>query len=605
MAEHTYHGTYAKERTGFKSLDYDLLKRLFAYLLPTKSGLGVAIFFLVGARLIDAFLPIYLGFITQKFIHAFDLSLEQRKEVFYAIVDDSIILMFVLVCGYIFDSISVLVKCRIGKKAVFLLRNQVFDHIQHMPLAYFDKQAIGRLMTRTVHDVDQIDQMFTDSIVPIFGGLILFCTMGLAIVWIEWRVALAIAFVFPLLYFLTNYFRKNQRRCYENARAIASAMNSFIQEHLMGAMTIRNFGLEEQEKKRFEEINDDEMHAYLESVDYFGFLVSGIDFLQSLTLVIIFITLYLFSPPGQGFQAGTFFAFSLYTLMFFRPLIDLSERYNILQSAMAASARIFEVLDNPAENLGSGLPNKIVQVDSIEFDNVWFAYQEENWILKGMSFRLNRGDSLALVGVTGAGKSSIASLLLRFYDFQKGSIRLNGRDIRAYSIQEVRRHFSLVLQDPVIFSGTIADNIALYDQEVTRDAIKAASDYVGLSVLVNKFSDGLDHLLIERGKSLSVGEMQLMALARAVAHDRSVFILDEATANIDSGTEKIIQEALEKILQNKTALVIAHRLSTIKDVKRILVIHDGVVVESGTHQELLNARGIYEKLYRLQYTVDL
>lgn len=601
MPKTDYGKAYPQERAEVKSLDFPLLKRLWVYLYPYKNWFYISIAFLLFSKAIEAYVPIMIGQISQHILNNINASLDIKEGLLDGIVQGVLVIVSLLVFSYFLDAANVFLKSWVGGKALYNLRRQVFIHIERMPLQFFEKHTVGRLMTRTIHDVEQIDQMFTESVVPLIGSIVLFFCMIVGIFFLNWKVGIVIITILPILFALTNHFRIVQRYCYDQIRSIVAAMNTFVQEYLMGSSTIRAFGLQNKEKAHFAQINEDQCEAYMESVQNFSFFIASIDFLQNLSLILVFAVLVYFSPVDLGFQAGTFFTFSLYALMIFRPLVDLAERYNVLQSAMAASERIFHTLDQVTEPYKNPSAVTLEEIESIDFDQVWFAYEEENWILKGMTFHAKRGESIALVGITGAGKSTIMSLLLRFYDYQKGSIKINGLDIRKYSLESLRRQFGVVLQDPVIFSGTIADNIKLYQSDITDEKIEQVIDYLNIRSFINRLPGGLDHKLTERGKSLSVGEMQLISMARAVAHQRSVLILDEATANIDSGTEKIIQDALKKILHNKTALVIAHRLSTITDADRILVLHNGLIGESGTHQELLRAKGIYEKLYRLQY----
>lgn len=584
------------------TVDFRLILRLLKYFRPYQGWLFLAIFVLFAAKVIEALVPLYIGHTAQQILDASAAS-ESYRELFLSITLKScLFLIGLLLLGYILDSISVLIKNWIGQKALLTLRTELYEHIQQMPLNYFDKHAIGRLMTRTIHDVDQINQMFAESLVPLIGNTLLFFCIALGIIFINWKIAIVFFLVLPGTMWLANQFRKNQRKSYNLLRSIVSAMNVFVQEQLMGSSIIRNFGLQQQEKKIFNELNEDHRIANMETVHHFSFFIAATDFMQSLSLILAFFALIAFSPIGSDFQAGTFFSFSLYALMFFRPLADLAERYNVLQSAMAAGERIFEILDQKTElaDLNKKGP-EITDINSIVFENVWFAYEDENWILKGISFEINKGDSIALVGTTGSGKTTILSLLQRLYEFQKGSIKINGRDLREYSLQTLRRQFSVVLQDPVIFSGSILENITLYNNDISLTEVQKAIDYVNLNQMLNKLPNGLEYQLNERGTSLSVGEMQLISLARAVIHPHSMLILDEATANIDTKTEQLIQQALKKLLQEKTALVIAHRLSTIKDVHKILVLQDGVVAESGSHQELMNLKGLYQALYRIQF----
>lgn len=593
---------YSKEHVETKIFDKVLIRKLYHYIHPYRYLVCVAILLMLISKAIEAAVPIFIGDISQKMLSGFSLDFLAKSTLLHHILSSCAALLGLLGFGYLLDSANVLIKSWIGQKALFELRQEVYEHILRLPLAYFDKHAVGRLMTRTIHDVDQINQMFAESIVPLIGNLFLFVCIFAGILYIDWTFALVFLTMLIPMGYLTNHFRYHQRRCYEKIRLIVSAMNTFVQEHLMGAATIRNFNLKKTTRRQFEQINEDHRVAYLDSMHYFSFFVASIDFIQNVFLILVFVLLVSMTPIGEGFQAGTFFTFSLYALMIFRPLLDLAERYNVLQAAMAAAGKIFNMLDQHKESDRGKI--ELSQIESLSFEEVWFAYEDENWVLKGLTFESRKGESLAIVGFTGEGKTTIISLLLRFYNVQKGSIKINGRDIKDYTLSSLRKQFSVVLQDPVIFSGTISDNIGLYSPEISQEQITEAAQYLNLFPLIETFPDKWEHQLSERGKSLSMGEMQLISMARAIAHYRSVLILDEATANIDSNTEKMIQNALQKILKEKTSLVIAHRLSTIKDVSRILVLYEGQAAEIGSHEELLKSKGIYEKLYRLQFASE-
>ncbi len=596
-----YSQTYEQEQVQRRFTERTLILRLLTYLKPYRLWIGVGILLMIVAKGIDAFVPILIGQISGQILINYP-DVADTLAAFDGVVKACLAMILLICLSYLAEAINVLIKSWVGQKALYTLRTQIFQHIQKLPVAYYDHHTVGRLITRTVHDVDQISQMFSDGVVPILGNIILFLGILVGIFILDWRVGLAVCAVLPLVWKLTHDFRLNQRRCYEMIRSIVSAINTFAQEHLLGMSTVRHFGLQKREKEKFEELNSDHCTANLESMHNFSFFIAGIDFLQSLSLVIVFVMLVMTASPDTGFQAGMYITFGLYVPMFFRPLGDLAERYNVLQSAMSAAQRIFNILDEPIEP--QGVPSAKIQgdIESIVFDDVWFAYEKDNWVLKGVSFEMHKGESVALVGITGSGKTSIISLLLRLYDYQRGTILINGKDIKEYSVASLRHHFSIILQDPVIFSGTIADNVALYDPHIVPDQIESAIDYVHLRSLVNRLPHGINYQLKERGSDLSLGEKQLISLARAIAHQHRILIFDEATANIDSASERKIQEVLAKVLKNKTSLVIAHRLSTIKDVDRILVVHQGKIVEAGSHAELLAIQGIYEKLYRLQYS---
>lgn len=592
-----YHHTYVREKLDKRTIDAAILIKLLAYLMPYRFLLALGVLLLFAAKVIEAFIPIYIGEVTQKILNFYSFPNSNGQELFDTVLLSSFFIILLLIAGYLLEAVNVIIKSWAGQRALIALREQVYRHIICLPLSYYDSHAVGSLMTRTIHDVDQINQMFAESVIPIIGNAMLFIAIFVGIAAINWPLAIVLGMLMPLVFLHTNLFRKTQRKSFDTVRLIVSAMISFLQEYLMGIGIIRKFGLIKKEMNYFNEINEDHKNAYLETIYNFSFFTSGIDFAISLFFVVVFVMLVLFAPP-EGFQAGTYFTLSLYVLMIFRPLTDLAERYNVLQAAFAAAERIFHLLDVKVENLDEGL-DSLQEIETIEFEDVWFAYKDDDWVLKGLSFKVYKGESIAFVGITGAGKTTIISLLLRLYEIQKGLIKINGISIDKYSKKWLRKHFSVVLQDPVIFSGTILDNIRLFDEHIPVHEVERAIDYVNLRGYLERFPNGIHHLLAERGKSLSAGEMQLISLARAVVRKSSILILDEATANIDIQTERAIQDALGKIFKEKTALVIAHRLSTIQRAKRILVIHHGKLAESGTHQQLLASKGIYEKLYQL------
>lgn len=581
--------------------DWEVTKKLWDYVKKYKVIVFLSICLLVIARLIDASVPFALGFIIQEMTKNVAQEESVKQLILQKIVFYSLLLIGMLVISYILDIINLYLRSWLGRQAVTTLRSDIYNHILYMPLNFFDKNRIGRLMTRTIHDVDQINQMFIDSFIPLLGNAVTFVTIFIGIFFLDWRLGIVMLVMFPLGTFLTMYFRRNQRIYYRKIREILSALNAFIQEHLMGAFIIRNFGLELKERVKFEKYNDEYRKENVKSGKNFAFFFASIDFLQTFTLINVFIVLMYTLPKDDPFPAGKFIAFSLCIIMIFRPLADIAERYNIFQSAIAAAERIFSIMKLPKEQVFIDSLESIEEVESIEFNDVWFSYNDTDWILKGVTFSIQKNESVALVGLTGEGKTTIISLLMGFYFCQKGTIKINDISIKDIPLKQLRRLFSLVLQDPVIFTGTIAENIALFNPDISGAMIENVVDELKMESFLARFKNGLFTQLIERGKGLSVGEMQLISMARALAHHRMVLMLDEATANIDSLTEKLIQNALQKLLSKKTSLVVAHRLSTIKDVSKIVVLKDGKVVEMGNHRALLQAEGVYEKLYRLQF----
>ncbi len=587
----TYLRDYHKEHTSNQSVDSHLIKKILRYLIPYKTQIIVCIVLLLLAKGFDAVVPALLGQLTNEILG--------ESILFPSLYLHIGIVMGMLILSYIFEGSEIILKTIIGQKAILRLRQEVYGHLLHLPLKYYDKHTVGRLITRTIHDVDQIDQMFSESVIPILGNIFLFVIMLTLVLFLEWKIGILFLLLIPIVFWFTNKFRIDQRQCYEVVRSIVSALNGFVQENLMGVSTIRNFGLQKRQKEIFDEINEDYCTAYVESIHNFSFFIAAIDFLQGLALILAFVLISLTLPEGASFDAGMFLTFSLYMLMFFRPLADMTERYNILQSAVAASERVFDLLETQSEPISEN-PLPLTGIDSIEFSHVWFAYKDENWVIKDFSLKINQGESVAVVGATGAGKSTLMSLLLRYYSPQQGEILINGIDHKLFDLYELRKQFGVVLQDPVIFSGTIEENVRFYAPDILDERVQAACGEAGLNKLLSKLPKGIKQEIGEHGKTLSAGEKQLISVARALAHESTVILLDEATANIDSETEQVIQQVLKNILQGRTSLVIAHRLSTVKNSDRLIVMSDGQIVEQGTHEQLLGLKGVYEKLYRLQ-----
>ena len=495
----------------------------------------------------------------------------------------------------------------VGQETMYDLRKEIFEHLQRLPMSFFDRSPVGRLVTRATTDVDALNDLFASGVVAMLNDFVLLFAM-VAILF-KWHPFLALATLSPLpfMILLTYFFRNKVRNANRRIRTAIARINAFLQEHISGMAIVQLFNREWKSRKQFEELNRTHMEAYKEAIDAFSFFYPAVEFLSMAGLALLYWVGGLRAIAGT-IEVGVLLAFMLYAQRFFRPIQDLSEKFNILQTAMAASERIFRLLDEPFTITSPAQAHSLPSArGEIEFRNVWFSYtggaapKEAEWVLRDVSFRVEPGQTLAIVGHTGAGKTTIIQLLLRFYDIQRGEILLDGVDIRTMELQELRRLFGIVLQDPFLFTGTLESNVKLGTETISRAATESALREVGLGPFLESQPQGVETPVTERGSTLSVGQRQLVSFARALAHNPKFLILDEATSSVDTKTELLIREALDRLLQGRTAVVIAHRLSTIQHAHRILVFHKGRLREQGSHQELLALRGIYYRLYQLQY----
>ena len=486
-----------------------------------------------------------------------------------------------------------------GQYAMFDLRKQVMGHLQKLDLHYYDTHPIGRMLTRVTSDIDVLNELFSSGLVTLLGDLLMLVLVAAAMYQLNGTMTLLLLAVAPLMIYATMRFRNAVTESYRRIRTAVARLNAYLSERIQGISVVQLFQREERSKQEFEAINLQHMEAYKDSIHAYGWFYPMVEFLGMLGLASLL--------AWGGYQVslgalslGVLVAFFQYGMRFFRPIQDLSEKYNILQGAMAASERVFQLLDTPV-HIGPPNTPKPVPQGEIEFDHVWFAYNQENWILEDLNFKIAQGESIAIVGHTGAGKTTIIQLLLRFYDVQRGAIRIGGVDIREFEPADLRRYFGVVLQDPYLFTGTIGENICLGSAEITLERMREAANRVNLSAFVESLSRGYDEAVIERGASLSTGQKQLIGFARALAHNPRFLILDEATSSVDTETELKIRSALAALVEGRTSILIAHRLSTVERADRIFVMHKGKLREAGSHQQLLAVRGIYWKLFRLQY----
>jgi ATP-binding cassette subfamily B protein len=496
-----------------------------------------------------------------------------------------------------------------GQRIMQDMRREIFSHLQRLHVGYFDRNPVGRLMTRVTTDVDAVNELFTSGVVTVFGDL--FTLLGImgVMVALDWRLALVTFSVIPPFFLLTNWFRKGARQSFRETRKCVARINAFLQENLSGMSVVQLFRREERNREAFARVNRRHYDANMQAIFYYAVFYPAIELLAVLATALILVY-----GGGQvlagGVTLGVMVAFIQYSERFWRPISDLSEKFNILQAAMAASERIFGLLDTEAR---VAIPEKPSRPEPVRghaaFEGVWFSYaagtngdpvEDAAWVLRDIRFAVEPGKSVALVGATGAGKTSMISLLMRFYDVQKGRVLVDGVDVREWDLGRLRAALALVLQDVHLFSGTIASNIRL-GSDIPMQRVRAAAEAVHAHRFIEQLPEGYDTVVKERGATLSVGQKQLLSFARALAHDPRVLILDEATSSVDTETEQLIQDALEVLLRGRTAIVIAHRLSTVQHVDEILVLHKGRIRERGTHQELLARRGMYWRLYELQY----
>jgi ATP-binding cassette subfamily B protein len=507
-----------------------------------------------------------------------------------------------LVAGFVLRYAQSYVMAWVGQRAMHDLREELFAHLQRLSVGFFTRQPVGRLVTRVTNDIDALNELITQGVVAVFGDLVTLVGIVAILLYLDWRLALATLAVLPCIVAATLRFRVRARESYRQVRLRLARINAFLNEHLMGMGIVQLFGREAREQARFDALNRDHLAATLAALRSFALFHPLIGALSAAAVAVILAYGGVRVLAG-GVTVGLVVAFVQYAQRFFEPIEDLAEKYNILQAAMASSERIFRLLDEPVEVDDPPAPVPVPAVrGEIEFRRVWFAYEADDWVLRDVSFRVAPGERVAIVGHTGAGKSSIINLLLRFYDPQRGQVLVDGIDVRAWRQQDLRRQLGLVAQDVFLFSGTVADNIRLGTAGITDDAVRRAAEFVNAAAFIQRLPGGFQAVVHERGATLSVGQKQLIALARALAHNpQVVLVLDEATSSVDAETEHLIQEALRRVLRGRTAIVIAHRLSTIQDVDRILVLHRGRIVEDGTHHDLLARGGIYARLYQLQY----
>jgi ATP-binding cassette subfamily B protein len=616
-----------------KAYDARLMRRLLTYLHKYRWQVTVALIAIVLKSGADVLGPYLTKVAIDKYLasHTEAHSLLDRflsRNPLTGIAQIAGMYMGLLLFSFLLEFAQTYIMQWTGQKVMFDLRAQIFRHLQRLHISFFDKNPVGRLVTRVTSDVDALNEMFTAGVVSIVEDV--FVLLGILIIMLNmsWRLALITFAVLPLIFYATSIFRRKVRDSYRRIRVAIAKINAYLQEHVTGIVVLQLFNREKNSYQRFEEINRTHMDAFKDAILAHAVYYPVVEVLSATAIALV-----VWFGGNQVLRnlvtLGVLVAFMQYAQRFFRPIQDLSEKYNILQSAMASSERIFKLLDTRAEIVTPARPKVPRGPGQIAFDHVWFAYRtlaqaaeeaaskgekltaiagghgdlakEYDWVLRDVSFTIDPGETVAIVGHTGAGKTTIISLLLRFYDVQKGAIRIDGVDIRDIDLNDLRRRYGVVLQDPFLFSGTVAANIRLGSRWIEDASVENAAEQVNVADFIRSLPGGFDEEVRERGSTLSTGQKQLISFARALAHNPKVLVLDEATSSVDTETEFRVREALTRMVEGRTSIIIAHRLSTIQRANKIIVMHKGQVREIGSHQQLLAQHGIYWKLYQLQY----
>jgi len=587
-----------------KVFHFPLLKRIFRMTRPYRKTLNIAVFLTLILALLSPLRPLLIQYTVDNFILVPNGP---------GLLNMTLLMTGLLFLQSLIQYFHTYITNWLGQTVIKDLRVKLFDHISRLRLKYFDRTPIGALVTRTVSDLETIADIFSEGLISIFGDLLQLIVIIGVMFYLDWRLALISLSTIPLLLIATRIFQQGIRSAFREVRTQVAALNTFVQEHITGMNIVQIFNREDEEMKRFRAINKKHMKAHIKSVWYYSIFFPVVELLTAVSIGLL-----VWWGSGAVLKdevsLGNVIAFIMFINMLFRPIRELADKFNTLQLGMVSGERVFRVLDTNEFISDAGKDELISVKGNLQFKNVWFSYKDmqnaqsqtetidDEWVLKDLNFSVEAGQTLALVGATGAGKSSIVNLISRLYEFQKGQILLDGKDIRSIRLSSLRKSIGIVLQDVFLFSDTIANNISLKDESISREQIISAAKSVGAHRFIDRLPDGYDFNVMERGSMLSTGQRQLISFIRAYVYNPSILILDEATSSIDHESEELIQEATKKLTQNRTSIIIAHRLSTIQNADKIIVMDKGKVVEHGTHQELLKKDGLYKQLYEIQFS---
>lgn len=581
----------SQEKIVGKTYDVNLLRRMVKYMKPYGGVFWISVVLTILLAAVAPALPMLIQYTLDKYILQFNTA--------------GLSLMFILMIVLLIVQTLVryyhtLMTNTLGQSVIRDIRIEVFNHITKLRLKYFDQTPLGKLITRTISDLETISNIFSEGLIQIIGDLLQLIVILGVMFYTDWKLTLIVLVPMPLMVAATYIFKKAMKSAFQDVRKWVSNLNTFLQEHISGMGIIKYFAREEQEMDKFKEINGHHRNAHIRANWYFSIFFPVLEIIMAISLGLL-VWFGAKQILGDVISPGVVVAFIMYINMIFRPIRELIDKFNTLQMGMVSAERIFEVLDTDEHTPNSGTLEPDHIRGEIEFKNVWFAYNDENWVLRDVSFKVAPGETLALVGATGAGKSSTINILSRFYEINKGQILLDGVDIRQYELNFLRKTIATVLQDVFLFSDSILHNIDLHDEHITRESIIAAAKQVGAHDFIMRLPGGYDYQVQERGATLSSGQAQLISFIRALVHDPRILVLDEATSSVDTETEELIQHAIDNLMVGRTAIVIAHRLSTIQRANKIIVLEKGEIMEVGTHHELLNIDGYYKKLYDLQF----